>query len=132
MAEQAYHHIRCRPEQGALVIAVAERQVQGDELADALRREFFQALEQYPSQGVVLDFHEVEFLASAGFRPLLSLYRKLRDQGGRLLFCNLSPQVLDVLRVTRLLSTSGAHPAPFESADTLEEAVNRARTTETT
>jgi anti-anti-sigma factor len=137
MAEQGYRHIRCRPEGNVLVLTIAERQVQGDDLADALRGEFFQALEQYPSQGVVLDFHEVDFVSSAGFRPLLSLYRKLREQGrlgkeDRLLFCNLSPNVLDTFRTTMLITTNDARPAPFENANTLEEAVARASTTATT
>ena len=85
MAELQFRHIRCRPEQDVLVITIATRQIQGDEMADALRKEFVLAVEHYQAPKVVLDFEQVKYLGSAGFRPLLSLYRKLRDQGGSLL-----------------------------------------------
>ena len=125
MPEPQFRHIRCNLERDVLVIAIAEKQVQGDELADALRREFFQAVEHDNVSRVVVDFAEVQFLGSAGFRPLLSLYRRLRDQGGSLLFCHLRPEVAEVFQITRLISTSGSYPAPFETAPSLEEAVRR-------
>jgi anti-anti-sigma factor len=125
MTEPQFHHIRCRLERGVLVLTITERQVQGDDLADELRKEFAQAAEYFSSRRVVVDFHVVDFLGSAGFRPLLSLYRRLRDQGGSMLFCNLAPNVAEVFHVTRLISTSRQYPAPFETAPTLEEAVAR-------
>ena len=125
MPEPQYQHIRARLQEGVLVITPAERQVQGDELADALKREFFLALSDFQAGRVVLDFQEVKFLGSAGFRPLLSLHRRLRDQGGAMLLCNLSPEVAEVFHITRLISTSRSFTAPFDTAATVDEAVAR-------
>jgi anti-anti-sigma factor len=125
MSEELFKHIRCRTDESVLVITITAGQMQGDDLADALRQEFFQALDQYQLNKVVLDFQEVKYLGSAGFRPLLSLHRRLREQGGGMVLCNLSPLVADVLQVTRLISTSRSYTAPFETAASLDEAIER-------
>jgi anti-anti-sigma factor len=123
MSEPSFQHIRCRPDETVLVITIAEKQMQGDELADALRQEFFKAQEQFQLSRIVLDFQQVKYLGSAGFRPLLSLYRRLREQGGSMMLCNLSPEVEEVFRVTRLITTAGSTTAPFEAAPNLDEAI---------
>jgi anti-anti-sigma factor len=127
MSELPFHHMRCKHEDGVLVLTIAEKQIQGDDLADALRQEFFRAVDRFGAGRVVLDFREVHYLGSAGFRPLLSLYRKLRDQNGAMLFCNLSPDVEEVFQVTRLISSSRSSKAPFELAAGLAEAIARLR-----
>lgn len=127
MSTPVYQHVRCRMEDEVLILEPVERHLHSDTQAEELRREFLQALEQTGARRVVLDFRQVEMLSSAGFRPLLSLHRKLREQGGQLLFCQLNPQVQEVLRITRLISSSGGQPAPFDSVATLEEALARLR-----
>jgi anti-anti-sigma factor len=63
---------------------------------------------------VVLDLSAVKYMSSSGFRPLLSLQRKVREHGGRLVLSNLDPHVEDVFSVTRLISTSSSSRATFE------------------
>jgi stage II sporulation protein AA (anti-sigma F factor antagonist) len=123
MSEPQFQHIRVGLEQGVLTLAITDQQVQGDQLSDGLRKEFFQALEQSQGRHVVVDLGQVKYLGSAGFRPLLSLYRRVRDQGGSMVLCNLNPDVEEVFRITRLISTSRSFTAPFETAPSLQEAV---------
>jgi anti-anti-sigma factor len=125
MSEPEFRHVRCGQDRGVLVLTITDRQVQGDELADELRREFAEAVEHYQTGRVVVDFRQVTFLSSAGFRPLLSLYRRLRDKGGSMLLCSLAHDVEEVFLVTRLISTGGSSPAPFDTAAGVEEAVAR-------
>jgi anti-anti-sigma factor len=125
MSEPQFQHVRAELEQDVLILAIAEQQVQGDQLADALRQDLFRALDHFQVPKVVVDFQEVKYLGSAGFRPLLSLYRRLRDQGGGMVLCNLSPDVTEVFRITRLISTSRTSTAPFETAPTIAEGVAR-------
>jgi anti-anti-sigma factor len=125
MPELELQHIHCQVERGVLVITITERQVGGDDLAAALRREFFSALDEYQLNKVALDFQEVQLLFSAGLRPLLSLHRRLGEAGGAMVLCNLAPQVAETLQVTRLISSKGASAAPFDTAATLDEALAR-------
>ena len=112
-------------EQGVLVLTLTSPRVQGEETAEALRQELTAALEQSGIYQVVVDFRNARFLSSAAFRPLLLLRRKLQEQGGRLLLCNLSRTVADVFRTTRLISDSGDVTAMFEMEPDLPAALAR-------
>jgi anti-anti-sigma factor len=86
----------------------------GDVLAEAVRDEFLTARKLVGARHVVVDFQPVTYLSSASFRPLLSLLREVRAHNGRLVLCNLHPDVHEVFSVTRLISSHGASPAAFE------------------
>jgi anti-anti-sigma factor len=110
MPEAAYQHLQCQ----AIVLTITESQLQGDPVSELLRADLLSALERSGACNVVLDFAEVVFVSSVAFRPLLSLHRKLKEQGGRLVLCGMSERVAEVFHVTRLVSTSGTMGAPFE------------------
>jgi anti-anti-sigma factor len=98
-----------------LVLHVDEGQVTGDTVADALRDELLALYLQSGAIHVVLDMETVTYLSSAGIRPLLSLKRQVSQHEGRMILCNLSPDVESVFVATRLISTSRAVPATFET-----------------
>ncbi len=52
---------------------------------------------------VLVDLSEVDFLASIGIRLILSNARALGSRGGKLVLCNPSPLIADVL------TTAGVH-----------------------
>jgi anti-anti-sigma factor len=110
MAPALYQHVQCN----AIVLAVAENQLQGDPISDELRTDLLSAVEHSGAANVVLDFRRVTYLSSIAFRPLLSLHRKLKGTNGRLVLCGMSASVADVFHVTRLVTTTGSGPAPFE------------------
>jgi anti-anti-sigma factor len=120
-----FRHLRCRVEGDVLVVVLAPAHIQGDELAEALRDELHTAVRHFGKKQLVLDFQVVNYLGSAGFRPLLSIYRKLQTLGGRMILCNLSFEVGEVLVITRLISTSGSLTAPFEQAADVAEALRK-------
>jgi anti-anti-sigma factor len=97
-----------------VVLSFQDSQILGDEMADMLRDQMLAVAVQSQALNVVLDFQKVTFLSSAGFRPLLSLHRLLRQQNGKLLLCRLSPEVHEIFEVTRLISTKSQSRAPFE------------------
>ena len=103
-------HVECP----VVVLTVTKDQILGDELADVLRDQLLAVAVQAQARNAILDFQHVKFLSSAGFRPLLSLHRLLRQQNGKLLLCGLCPEVYEVFEVTRLICTKGITRAPFE------------------
>ena len=110
MADSPYKHVQCQ----AIVLAITETQLQGDPISEQLRAELLAALERSGARNVVLDFQRINFVSSVAFRPLLSLHRRLKEQGGRLVLCGMSERVAEVFQVTRLVSTTGTSAAPFE------------------
>jgi anti-anti-sigma factor len=127
MAEPVFAHISCRKEAGILVVILKDQKIQGDDLGDLLRQELLDAVQSYNTNQLVIDFQYVTYLSTAGFRPLLSLHRKLHETRGRMIFCNLSSSTLEVFVVTRLISPTRTSTAPFEAAGDLADALARFR-----
>lgn len=111
MPDSLYHHVECP----AIVLTITEAQLQGDPIAEALREDLLAAVDRSGAHSVVLDFGRVTYISSVAFRPLLSLHRKLKQAGGRLILCGMNERVSEVFHVTRLISTSRTSAAPFES-----------------
>jgi anti-anti-sigma factor len=107
---QPLKHITCP----VVVLRFTVTELKGDEMADEVREQFLMVYESSQALNAVVDFHTVNYLSSAGFRPLLSLQRKVRERGGRLVLCNLDPKVEDIFSVTRLISTGEPSRATFE------------------
>jgi anti-anti-sigma factor len=125
MAEPTYRHIQCSTQQGVLVASITARQVEGEEISDALRDELLQAQADSGCTRVVIDFQRTKYISSAGFRPLLLLWRRLKELNGRMMVCGLSPVVGDVFYTTKMVTSSGSVSAPFEMAADVVEAVAR-------
>jgi anti-anti-sigma factor len=122
MVANSLKYLQCSTVDGVLVLTLLPAEMQGDELADALRQELLAAVAQVGAKKVVLDFQNVKYLGSAGFRPLLSIHRYLRESGGQMLLCNLGEQVEEVFRVTHLINPNKSS-SPFEQATDVAAAV---------
>src|SRR5229473_1385098 len=103
MSEMTLQHLSCP----AVILKVNVGEVRGDTLADALRSEMLAVYLQSSATHAILDYSAVAYQASAGFRPLLSLLRQVRQRHGRFILCGLKPQVAETFAVTRLIDTSG-------------------------
>ncbi len=125
MAEPTYRHLRCSVERGVLILTLLEPELRTEGIVDAVRTEMFDAVARHKLDKVVLDLQKVRYVASAGFRPLLSLHEKLQEDGSRLVLCGLSPILSEVFRVTRLVRTGPGIAAPFESEVDAAAAVTR-------
>jgi anti-anti-sigma factor len=57
-----------------------------------------------PSRGwkIVMDLKGVTLLASMGLGMLVNLNRACANEGGRLVVCNVSPDIMGVMKVTHL------------------------------
>jgi anti-anti-sigma factor len=115
--------LKSRSEQGVLVLTVTEPHLRGDVLVTALREELLAAVSGAPAPRVVLDFRLVTVLCSEGFRPLISLRRRIQELGGRLVLCHLGPVVAQVFQATRMVSTSRSSTAAFDVQPDLRAAL---------
>lgn len=127
MDEPQFRHIACSSESGALVVTLLDGQVHGDEGVEGLRRELQEASVRFPVKKWVFDFRHTDFFSTAGLRPLLSLHRKIQPLGGRIVLCNLRPELLEMFQVTRLVSAGAPATTPFELARDVHDALHRLR-----
>jgi len=58
---------------------------------------------QEPNRFVILDMRELEFISSAGVGSILGTVEMLRQNGGDIILCNMSPTIEHVFRVLDLL-----------------------------
>jgi anti-sigma B factor antagonist len=110
---QDCRHLSYQVTDGILVVSIVDVEIQGEEIASALRDELLKAHASSGCSRVIVDFQRTRYISSVAFWPLLSLHRKLQASQGRLIVCGLSPSVGDVFFTTRLISPSGEFAAPF-------------------
>lgn len=48
---------------------------------------------------LVIDFCKVEYLSSAGMRLLLSMTKRLKSEGGKLVLCAIHDDVMEIIRM---------------------------------
>ena len=130
MTEPHYRYLRPSVQQGILVLTVTYPQIRsGDfELVDAVRQEMLDAVAQDGTGKVIVDLSAVEYLGSGGFRPLLSLRKRLQESGGDMLLCGLTPDVREVLLTSRLINAAGSSDAPFGFEPDVSRALGRLKT----
>ncbi len=107
-----------------VVLRLRETQLNNEAASETLREELLALYVRSAAVHAILDLRAVIYLSSAGFRPLLSLNRQVRERGGRLVLCNLRPEVEEIFTVTRLADPTGKERAAFLLQPTLAAAVN--------
>jgi len=108
MMSEDYRHIGVEDQSGVLVLTVNEKEMAEYDLCAKIGHELVDAITKADSRAVVIDLHNVEFIARVGVVPFLSTNRCVRQQQGRLVLSNLSDFVHKVFTVTRLLINPGS------------------------
>lgn len=123
MSERQYDHLKYTTEDGVLVITITEKELSDYEVCNALREELGEVVDHSDNSKVVMDFSQVEFVASVVFLPLLSLSGKLNRMRGRIVLCNLSEFIAEVFLATRLLIDRYSPDSPFQREANVAAAV---------
>jgi anti-anti-sigma factor len=113
MPEPQYRYLKTRVDEGILVLTITLTHVEGDQVVSDLRKDMLAAADFHQACKVVIDFQQTQFISSAAFWPLLSLHKHLKEVGGRLVLCGLSPLVGDLFYTTKLVCPDGSFAAPF-------------------
>lgn len=93
-------HVRTEVVGGVLVATLTTNSLSDYEsrvVADEIQKEAPKGLWR-----VILDFAEVQFMASAGIGMILTLVHQAKAQKGRVVVCNLSPEIHQVLKMTKV------------------------------
>jgi anti-anti-sigma factor len=110
-----------------VVLTIRLERVANYDLAQGMERELLAAVEGAPAPKVVVDLRHLVYMSSVGYGPFISLRVLVRDAGGRLVLCGLSPVLKEMFDATRLLINPRSPKSLFEFADSLEGAIALAR-----
>lgn len=72
------------------------------ELIEAEAEEVLRRLDSHSIKNVVLDFAQTDSFTSDVLAMYLKLWKQIGQRNGRVVFCNLSANQMEILRVTRL------------------------------
>jgi len=108
---------------GALVLSVTSREIRDAQVSYALRDQMIGLIDEHGSQQVVIDFEPVDFIGSVGLLALLGVRRRLNEAGGRVVICNITGLIREMLSACRLISSDASRAAVFETAATRDEAL---------
>lgn len=83
---------------------------------DSLGADLFNLVDVEDRRRIAVDFGRVEFISSRAIGVLIQLHKKTAAlRGGLLVVCNLSPRLLELLKITRLDKVLTIKPSQTEA-----------------
>jgi anti-sigma B factor antagonist len=84
------------------VVNFIDRKILDEQNIQVIGDQLFSLVDQDGLRKLLLNFGNVEYLSSAALGKLITLNKKLQGVGGRLVLCNIDPQIYEVFEITRL------------------------------
>ena len=84
------------------VVNFTDKKILDEQNIQVIGEQLFSLVDELGRRKVLLNFGNVEFLSSAALGKLITLNRKLQSAGGKLILCNIDPQIYEVFEITKL------------------------------
>jgi anti-sigma B factor antagonist len=84
------------------VVNFVDRKILDEQNIQIIGEQLFSLVDEFGRRKIVLNFSNVEYLSSAANAKFITLQYKLQNAGGRLVLCNVSPEVHEVFEITKL------------------------------
>src|SRR6266436_7442166 len=84
------------------VVNFVDRKILDEQNIQIIGEQLFSLVDEAGRRKILLNFSNVEYLSSAALGKLITLNKKLQQAGGRLVLCNIDPQIHEVFEITNL------------------------------
>ena len=84
------------------VVNFVDRKILDEQNIQVIGEQLFSLVDEQGLKKILLNFSNVEYLSSAALGKLITLNKKLQTSGGRLILCNIAPQIYEVFEITKL------------------------------
>src|SRR5260370_652448 len=84
------------------VVNFLDKKILDEQNIQIIGEQLFSLVDNEGCRKVLLNFSNVESLSSAALGKLITLNKKLQQAGGRLVLCNIDPQIHEVFEITKL------------------------------
>ena len=91
------------------VVNFVDRKILDEQNIQIIGEQLFGLVDQEGRRKLLLNFGNVEYLSSAALDKLITLNKKLQQAGGRLILCNIDPQIYEVFEITKLNKLFNIH-----------------------
>lgn len=113
--EQPSSHLKIKRTGDVSIVEFADRKILEElsiqEIGDELKR----LAEGEPGAQLLLNFNNVDHLASAALGMLITLHKKVQERNGALKLSNINRQIFQVFRITRLNRVFDIHETAEEA-----------------
>lgn len=99
-------------------------QLSDDENIEPIGQELLTLVGKYECRQLILDLSDVEYMTSSMVGKLIRVHRQMHREDGKLVLCQLTPTVDDILRSSRLLTYFNVVPTLEEAAAEFAEFIN--------
>jgi anti-sigma B factor antagonist len=84
------------------VVCFTDRKILDEQNIQVIGEQLFSLVDEMSRKHLLLNFTNVEYMSSAALGKLITLNKKVQASGGRLVLCNIDPQIREVFEITRL------------------------------
>src|SRR3954447_13281486 len=84
------------------VVNFIDRKILDEQNIQKIGEDLFSLVDELGRRKILLNFGNVEYLSSAALGKLITLNNKVKKAGGKLVLCNIDPQIYEVFEITRL------------------------------
>lgn len=120
--EQPSTHLKIKRAGSVSVVEFADRKILEElsiqEIGDELRG----LAESEPGAQLLLNFENVDHLASAALGMLITLHKRIQEQNGSLKLSNINRQIFQVFRITRLNRVFDIHETAEKALESFGQA----------
>jgi anti-sigma B factor antagonist len=116
LMEQPSTHLKIKRAGNVSVVEFADRKILEEISIQEIGSELRGLVETEPGPQLLLNFQNVDHLASAALGMLITLQKKVQEQNGLLKLSNINRQIFQVFKITRLNRV-------FDIHDTAEKAM---------
>ena len=89
------------------VVTFRDRRIIDEPNIQKIGEELFRLVDVLNRRNILIDFSNINYLSSAAIGKLITLNKKIQAAGGKLVLCNLDPNVHEVLLVARVRVLQG-------------------------
>jgi anti-sigma B factor antagonist len=84
------------------VVNFIDRKILDEQNIQKIGEDLFSLVDELGRKKILLNFGNVEYLSSAALGKFISLNKKVQMASGKLVLCNIDPQIYEVFEITKL------------------------------
>src|SRR3954451_12022480 len=84
------------------VVNFTDKKILDEQNIQIIGEQLFSLVDELGRRKILLNFGNVEYLSSAALGKFITLNKKVNAAGGRLILCNIDPQIYEVFEITKL------------------------------
>src|SRR6266702_6832655 len=84
------------------VVNFVDKKILDEQNIQIIGEQLFDLVDNQGKKKILLNFGNVEYMSSAALGKLITLNKKVQTAGGRLVLCNIDPQIREVFEITKL------------------------------